>query len=454
MELSIKPTPKQEEAYKYLLDDSTTEILFGGSAGSAKSWLGCEYILIQALRFPDTRWLVGRKELKQLKQTTLATFWKVCKHHKIKPDMYNYNSQSGVIKLYNDSEILLAELAKRPSDEEFQNLGSLELTGAFVDEAGEIEEKAYEILKTRIGRQKNKEYGILPKILMSCNPIKNWLYFTFYKPHQENTLEERKKFIQALPQDNPYLDEHYIEALKNIKDEATKQRLLHGNWDYDDDPTALCDFDAINDLWTNVVRGGDRYITADIARYGNDKTVIYYWDGLILKDCKTIESSSLPFVKDAIREMEIQYQVPRSRVIIDEDGIGGGVLDMLSGAIGFMANRRCFEVKDLGKMVPANYQNLKTQCSYRLAEMINRREISVEPESIRELLSQELGQLKTKDADKDGKLKVIPKEEIKTNIGRSPDYLDAMIMRMFFEYKEIRKVQNIPTRNQAMNSAI
>ena len=47
-------------------------------------------------------------------------------------------------------------------------------------------------------------------------------------------------------------------------------------------------------------------------------------------------------------------------------------------------------------------------------------------------------QLKTYDADKDNKLKILPKERIKQNIGRSPDYLDAFIMRMYFEVKKER----------------
>jgi hypothetical protein len=35
--------------------------------------------------------------------------------------------------------------------------------------------------------------------------------------------------------------------------------------------------------------------------------------------------------------------------------------------------------------------------------------------------------------DKDGKLKLLPKETIKGIIGRSPDYSDAMMMRMYYE---------------------
>ncbi len=54
-------------------------------------------------------------------------------------------------------------------------------------------------------------------------------------------------------------------------------------------------------------------------------------------------------------------------------------------------------------------------------------------EEEKETINQELGMLKTYDSDKDGKLRILPKEKIKELIGRSPDYLDSFIMRMYFE---------------------
>ena len=37
--------------------------------------------------------------------------------------------------------------------------------------------------------------------------------------------------------------------------------------------------------------------------------------------------------------------------------------------------------------------------------------------------------------NKDGKLKILQKEEVKENLGRSPDFSDSIMMRMFFELK-------------------
>ena len=41
------------------------------------------------------------------------------------------------------------------------------------------------------------------------------------------------------------------------------------------------------------------------------------------------------------------------------------------------------------------------------------------------------------DFEKENKIKIIPKEEIKEKLWRSPDYSDALAMRMFFELRKV-----------------
>ena len=49
MDLTLKPLPRQHDAYKRLLDDVTRFILYGGAAGGGKSWLGNEWLLLMSL---------------------------------------------------------------------------------------------------------------------------------------------------------------------------------------------------------------------------------------------------------------------------------------------------------------------------------------------------------------------------------------------------------------------
>jgi len=50
-------------------------------------------------------------------------------------------------------------------------------------------------------------------------------------------------------------------------------------------------------------------------------------------------------------------------------------------------------------------------------------------------MTKELEQVKRDKIDSDGKLQIIPKDKVKELIGRSPDYSDALMMRMYFCFK-------------------
>lgn len=431
MEINFKPNKKQYESLKYLDDNETNEVLYGGAASGGKSYLGCAWIIMNCLKYPGSRWLIGRSKLNTLKGTTLKTFNDILKDWNIS-DMFKINHQTNTIACRNGSEIILKDLFSYPSDPDFDSLGSLEITGCFLDEVNQISAKAFEIINTRI-RYKLSEFNIKGKCLMSCNPSKGWVYTTFYKPYIDGNLPSYRKFIQALATDNPNTEPSYIESLQRSS-EATKQRLLYGNWDYSNDIDCLFKYQDLFKLTDGDYRlGGKKYITADIARLGKDKTIIFVWDELNIIEIIEREQITTDISANIIKDLMISYKIPSSNVIIDADGVGGGVVDQLNGVKSFINNSRPIEIT--GR--PNNYQNLKSQCYYILAEMIESYKIKLvnnNPELF-EMLVQELQVIKQKDIDLDGKLSVIPKDIIKKVIGRSPDYADCMMMRMFWELK-------------------
>ena len=429
MELNINAnfTKTQERAIKYLFDKQTTEVLFGGAAGGGKSWVGCSWLILMCLKYPKTRYLMGRAKLTSLKTTTLNTFFEVCQAWNIHADKhYNFNAGSNIIKFYNGSEILLKDLFLYPSDRNFDNLGSLEITGSFIDEANQITEKAKNIVASRM-RYKLDEFKIIPKMLMTCNPAKNWVYTQYYRPTKDGTQKPHRKFIQSLVDDNEYISKFYKTQLLTL-DELSKQRLLFGNWEYDASKDNLIDYDAIVSLFDNKGIEGKKYISCDVARFGSDKTVIMYWEGIWVKKIRTLLKSSINDVVDNVRQLQQENQVPLRNIVIDEDGVGGGAKDYLR-CQGFQNNARPLRKE--------NYQNLKTQCYYTLAKKINEGQIGIDcPDvNIKEAIIEELEQVRSKDQDKDTKLQLIPKDTIKSILGRSPDYADALAMRMYYEIK-------------------
>lgn len=418
---------KQEHANYYLKDNETTELLYGGAAGGAKSTFGCLWLIECCQKYPGSRWLMGRSKLKTLKETTLATFFDTIKKLGVQ-DQFKYNDNNSTLTHENGSVILLKDLFRYPSDPDFDSLGSLEITGAFIDECNQIVFKAWQVVKSRI-RYRLDEFGLIPKLLGTCNPAKNWVYKVFYKAKKLKTIEPYRKFIQALPTDNPHLPSSYIESLLQL-DKNSRDRLYYGNWEYDDDPATIIEQDAIIDYFNpvHIKEDGKRYLTIDVARKGKDHTVFRIWYGNLCVERISLPKTLVTETVEEARKLQKKHSIPNSQTIADEDGVGGGVVDMLK-CKGFINNA--------SPVKGENYGNLKDQCSIKMGQAIQAREFGerCEETGIKDRVGEEMEQVKIKDIDKDGKLRIVPKETVKEMIGRSPDDWDSIMMRYWFELK-------------------
>ena len=415
----LELTSKQIQAIDLLTDDVTDYVGYGGAAGGGKSVIGCYWLMTLGYYLPCAKFFIGRDSIKDTRASVLKTWSEIA--NKVGFKAYKFNDIGIVFD--NGTEIELLDLTFYPfKDPMFERLGSKEYTAGWIEEASQVHYLAYEVLKTRVGRWKNDV--VKSKILSTFNPKKNWVDSIFYRPFANGKESDSVKFIYALPSDNPYLPADYMKRLHELKDESTKQRLLYGNFDYDDDPTALLQYSDINVIWGRYLKKGRKYITADVARYGSDKAVIMVWDEFTVLEVVTFDISSTTQIENTIRALGSRYGISMLNVVVDDDGVGGGVVDHLKCS-GFVNN---------SKAINQNYSNLKTECGYKLAELFAQvGSIATIDDATKQTIETELGQLKTYDSDKDGKLKILPKEKIKENIGRSPDYLDNFIMRMFFE---------------------
>ena len=414
------------EALRHLSPESGVEqVLYGGGVFGGKTWLGCYWQIVRRLKYPKTRGLIGRAELKKLELSTMLRFWEICTEMGLQPDKhYTYNGQLNIIRWYNGSETLLMDMADKPSDRDFHRFGSLELTDYFIDEAAEISGKAYEILDSRV------RYNLVngkPKGLLTCNPSHNFTYYDFWKPWKDGTLPEHKAFVEALLRDNTVKPDPVYEAKMMRMNNADRKRLLEGDWDYDEAIDRLYSVDDVLRCFRNELLSGEKYITADIARFGKDRTVIGLWDGLTLTKVEMLRRASVTEVAAKIKAMATAHQVKLSNVLADEDGVGGGVVDVLK-CRGFVNGSRATK--------PELFLNLKAECYYKLAELIEQNRVTfVGVDELRDEVVKELDMIRRKNVEKDGKLQVTGKDEIKSQHGVSPDIADMIAMRCFFELK-------------------
>jgi phage terminase large subunit len=181
-----------------------------------------------------TRWAIIRQTYRQLIDTTIKTFhqwfpahifgeWKISEH--------SYT----ISKFPNTHiEILFRAL---DSPEHISNLLSMELTGAWINEAREINKEIFDILEGRVGRFPSRIDGgcSWSGIIMDTNPPDNtsWLYHYFeeLKPEkaqifkQPSGLSKNAENIQNLPTG-------YYQDLAVGKSEDYVNVYIHGNYGY------------------------------------------------------------------------------------------------------------------------------------------------------------------------------------------------------------------------------
>lgn len=486
---TIELLTKQTEAWDVYESPLITELGYGGAAGGGKTRLGWYIDIDICENYFDARCVVGRKELKTLRLTTLEELWVIFSELGYKDGVdYKFNGSDNIITfLSTGSEILLLDMALSPQDPEYTRFGSLPVTSAWIDESNESPDKGISILKTRVGRANRLHKVVIDKDgnrtrseepvivkgfwLETFNPNKGRVHRDYYKPWKNQTLPHYRRFIRALPGDNHHLSQQYMDNL-NRSDKITRERLLKGNFEFDNDPLKLMNYEAITDMPLNALgptikilpdgnivadplKDNAKYLIGDIARFGGDKIVLGVFKNRVLYRLGVYTYQGIDETVRLMKEICNEESIPFRQVMADEDGVGGGVVDLMNGIKGFHGNASPTKFWDTlkGRMQSANYQNLRSQCYFMLSETVNEHGMSIKLEKFdtniegyiqeQALLDmfEELDSVKQTELSLDGKKAVIPKSEMKDALGRSPDFADILMMRMAFDLFEEEIVQ-------------
>jgi hypothetical protein len=143
-----------------------------------------------------------------------------------------------------------------------------------------------------------------------------------------------RKFIQALPSDNPYLSPQYIEVLKETFAHRPEllEAYLHGSWD------ALEGADQIiKEVWLREAEGRKIVslarrprVACDPARFGDDETVIYYGRTTYIEEQMIMGQSRAGEVAHECKAMSARHN--GCPIVMESTGgdIGAGVIDILT----------------------------------------------------------------------------------------------------------------------------
>jgi len=337
--------------------------------------------------------------------------------------LYKFNETNLIIYCPNGAEIHFKS-AEKPD-----NLYGEDVYACVFDEAPRAREEAWFALRSTL-----TSTNAPCKLIGNFGGISNWVHRLKEKAKTDKEYEYFKVTCWDAVAEGIIDEEEILQAKRDLPEKIFKELY---EAEQSEDEGQLMTNESIVKLFSNThIESGIKYITADIARLGRDKTVIFCWDGFRVVEVFEMQVSRVDESVDAINKLAEKYNVNRNNIIVDEDGVGGGVKDYLK-CLGFTNNAKPIKYNNKEE----NFQNIKTQCYYKLAETVNRNEIYINcNEKQTEQLTEELEMVRLARETDATKIALINKDEIKKKIGRSPDYSDALMMRIYFELKPVRKV--------------
>jgi hypothetical protein len=165
--------------------------------------------------------------LPTLKRTLLVSFNEFL-YNGFDQYVKDFNQQTGVVTLTNGSQfIFMAE--SFDTDKELNRFRGLEINGALIDEANEINELTFDKVIERSGSWFHSP-GCPTKIIMTANPSNNWLKERIYDAWKNGTLPKGMHYVPARIFDNPHIPADYLESLKMLP-RFQYEVFVEGNWD-------------------------------------------------------------------------------------------------------------------------------------------------------------------------------------------------------------------------------
>ena len=166
----------------------------------------------------------------------------------------------------------------------------------------------------------------------------------------------------------------------------------------------------------------------DVARYGDDDTVIAGLRGNAGGIYQTIHGAPVPMVAGSIVNAvrELRYEHEPVRIAIDEGGLGAGVVDLVIAA---------FEDDDAVAVIGVNaaqspvdgvrFELARDEMWWGCREWLVTGAIEPNPNLERELVAP------TYQLSERGKIKVEPQKAIKKRLKRSPDHANALALAIY-----------------------
>jgi len=269
-------------------------------------------------------------------------------------------------------------------------------------------------------------------------------------------------FIEGMYSDNKIFAAEDPTYLGRLAQQGDSQSLkdINGEWGDDEETESQLSSEEFDEMLQNGTpqTSGHRYATADVA-LARDFFVLYAFDGRHLYDMEFFAGIGSQTAADMCKKFLEKHNIREEDFAYDTNGIGVYLQELFPKAKGFNARATTTNSK--------MWDNVKSESAEKFIEKVKSGKYSVNPDILKRKIPIKTDQyysknkkdveetvfwedriqierraLKRKVTD-NGRWEIIPKSQMKSDIGHSPDFLEALFMREIFSDTAISGVKNI-----------
>jgi len=252
-------------------------------------------------------------------------------------------------------------------------------------------------------------------------------------------------FITGDYADNEILkvsDPKYLNRISARGGASTHNDII-GKWEDVDDTTGLLTMEDMYAFFDNTEqRNGVMRASADVALTG-DFMVLFAFDGYHVCDMEAWRGVPTDEIRTFIDAFLYKNNVRYENFTYDSNGLGLWLKDMFKGAQPF---------NNKSKASNSNWKNLKSECADMFVRDIRERNFSIDEQILKrtftdkkknkfvveDRLMEERRSLQRKENNGEC-FEIISKQQMKTEVGHSPDFIEALMMVELLMREKTRK---------------
>lgn len=458
METKRPPYVDRNRVYRPAAETTARYRIIYGGAGSGKS-VAVAQDYVARLSAQKLRLVVFRKVANTIYNSTFTQFKDILSAMGV-IDSVQVNETRMSFRFPNGSEILHAGL------DDVKKIKSLaKPTHIWIEEATELDFPTSDTQEPDLAqvdlRLRGVDPALVPSLTLTFNPTQAALPIVAYfgiptadlpsRAHKTYTIDGGAQvYVQHTTYlDNPWVGDDYVAVFRRMGGvmQAVYER---GELVAVDAPDQLIRYEWVKAAFerdpSEAHHDGRQRMACDVARFGDDETVITGGTGYALEWVETVQGQDTTTTGRRVASLGRQYGVAAEMVAVDTVGLGSGAADTAASdgyaVTEFVAGASPVKNPDI---LPASltFNNLRSQAWWHYRTLLEEGHVSFSadlPADVKRKLQEDLLAPRYRTAQ-EKRIEVEPKEGtkawgIKARLGRSPDYGDAEVMRAFVVYAQ------------------